>query len=123
MAITIEKSEEQLEFEADQWKGYKKERQEKRWQNEKQSLDLLRKNGIHFECLSESVGHYRVGQFDFWPTTGKFINRLTKEAGRGVFKLIMLLDGTDTRFCGAHSGSSSFDEVIGCNDCSFYLKD
>ena len=73
------------------WGEIKKERQEKKWQNEKKSLDILREKGIEFEVLSEESAHYRVGQFDFWPTTGKFYNQRTAEGGRGVFNLLKRL--------------------------------
>lgn len=29
----------------------------------------------------------------------------------------------DERFCEKHNEHSSFDEVIECNDCNFYLED
>lgn len=70
------------------WGEIKKERQEKKWRNEKLSLDILRERRVEFEVLSEESAHYRVGQFDFWPTTGKFYNQRTGEGGRGVYNLL-----------------------------------
>ena len=68
------------------FKAQKKEKQKKRAQNLVYSLELLRSEGIEYQTLSPH--HYRVGPFDFWPSTGKFIHRESKRAGRGVRGLI-----------------------------------
>lgn len=81
-------SQEESEF----WGKVKQGKKEKKWQNEKQSLDILRQRGIPFKILSEASAHYRVGDYDFWPTTGKFINQRTQEKGRGVFNLLKRLN-------------------------------
>lgn len=65
------------------WKDYKKK---KKAANLEWSPDILRENDIKFTILS--MEHYRVGEFDFWPTTGLFIHRKTKQRGRGVRNLI-----------------------------------
>lgn len=70
------------------WAAVHEENKQKKLQNEKQSIAILRKRGIEFKMLSESSAHYRVGDFDFWPTTGKFYNQKTGERGRGVFTLL-----------------------------------
>ena len=70
------------------WAKVKEERTAKRWDNVQKSLALLRERGIQFVCMSEANAHYRIGDYDFWPSTGKWFHRLTKEYGRGVFKLI-----------------------------------
>lgn len=115
----VDQDEEQI----DEWREQKKESQKKRARNHQQSLGILKKNGIYFEVLNESGAHYRVGEFDFWPTTGKFINRKTKKDGRGVFNLIKEIGGKDTRFCEEHDELSCFDDVIECNSCAFKLMD
>ena len=79
-------NEEQLDTEG--WKDYRTAKQNKKWENKQKSLCLLDDAGIEFECLNEGIGHYRIGWWDFWPTTGKFWNRKTQEKGRGVFELI-----------------------------------
>ena len=49
---------------------------------------LLNEKNIPFEERQEGI-HFIVDHlFDFWPTTGKFINRETKKHGRGVFNLL-----------------------------------
>ena len=70
------------------WAEVRKERTAKRWDNVKQSIALLKEKGIQFVCMDKGQAHYRVGDYDFWATTGKWFHRPTKEYGRGVFKLI-----------------------------------
>jgi hypothetical protein len=70
------------------WAAIKEEGQKKRWKNFDASLTILQKRGIKFQILNESNAHCRIGKWDFWPTTGKFINRKTHKTGRGVFNLI-----------------------------------
>lgn len=73
------------------WDEHKKERAEKKRQNVISSLALLDHKGIEYKTLSEGTRHYRVGDWDFWPSTGKFYNQKTKEKGRGVRNLIKKL--------------------------------
>ena len=65
--------------------------QEKRWSNDKWSIDFLKSKGVEVQVLNASVSHYRIGDYDFWATTGKFINRKTNKAGRGVRNLYKLI--------------------------------
>lgn len=47
----------------------------------------FKENNINYENYSEV--HFCVEKdFDYWPTTGKFINRKTKKSGRGIFNLL-----------------------------------
>ena len=66
------------------------ERIEKRRRNTESSTRLLRDKGIEFQSHNDGV-HLVAGSFDFWPSTGLFINRDTGKRGRGVFNLIKLL--------------------------------
>lgn len=74
--------------EDDVWTKYREEKRKKKKENIKNSLRLLKREGIICKVLNEAGAHYRVAGFDFWPSTGKFYNQRTKEKGRGVFKLI-----------------------------------
>jgi hypothetical protein len=65
------------------WKEIKKD---KKLSNLKQSLSLLDNLGIEYRALSST--HYRVGAYDYWPSTGLFIHTKTKKRGRGVCNLI-----------------------------------
>lgn len=73
------------------WKGHKQERQKKRWRNEEQSLKILQDHGVAYETLNAAVSHYRIGDWNFWPTTGKFYNQKKAQGGRGVFNLLKVL--------------------------------
>lgn len=59
--------------------------------NERNSLRILQENGYTLYALNLETKHYRVQDFDFWPSTGKFYNQKTKEKGRGVFNLMKKL--------------------------------
>jgi hypothetical protein len=64
---------------------------QKRSQNLDSSVKILLDRNIRFNQLSDS--HYRVGNYDFWPSTGLFIEIKTKKRGRGVFNLIRKVQG------------------------------
>lgn len=65
------------------WGEHKKE---KKVQNLENGLKILSEKKINFKMLSEN--HVRVGEFDFWPSTGLFIHRASGRKGRGVFALL-----------------------------------
>lgn len=119
----MENKEKGFDEDSEMWEEHRKERQQKKQRNREQSLNILRKNGVYFQCLSDISGHYRVGEFDFWPSTGKYIERSTKKHGRGVFNLLEKVGKNDTRFCEKHNGMDQFDTVLDCNECSFLLED
>ncbi len=73
---------------AEMFRDLKKISQEKKANNEKNSLNILKQNGIEYKVLNEASKHYRVMDFDYWPSTGKFYNQKTGEKGRGIFNLI-----------------------------------
>lgn len=68
----------------------KEERRKKKSRNLHSSLDLLEKEGIEFVELSPH--HFRIGKYDFWPSTGKYLNREIKKYSRGVFNLLRELN-------------------------------
>ena len=63
----------------------------KKKDNVEKSLSLLKEKRIEVKTLNEYLRHYRVGRFDYWPSTGLFWCGKTKEKGRGVFNLIKKL--------------------------------
>ncbi|MBX4188193.1 MAG: hypothetical protein KW793_03615 [Candidatus Doudnabacteria bacterium] len=77
--------------EADVWNMHRAERREKKLFNRKSSLTMLESLGIEYVTLNSAIGHYRIGEWDFWPSTGKFRNIKSGVTGRGVKKLIQLL--------------------------------
>lgn len=73
---------------AEAFKALREEGRKKRASNLDNSLRLLYSMGVEFKLLSST--HARVGEFDFWPSTGLFIHIKTKKRGRGVHKLIRI---------------------------------
>ena len=77
------------------WSAIKKDRQEKRASNRQNSREIimtwsLRNNGV---VLLFNEAHLRINErFDFWPGTGKYLDRVTNEYRRGVFNLIKDLE-------------------------------
>lgn len=77
--------------EGDIWREYKGHNQKKRWDNYEKSKTILFQHGISYRVVSEFSGHLKIGDWNFWPTTGKFYNEKTGTKGRGVFNLIKIL--------------------------------
>lgn len=67
-------------------------RKEKKKSNMEFSTELLLENHIDFTAHNGGIHLIVENQFDFWPSTGKFINRKTKKSGRGVQNLLHLLN-------------------------------
>ncbi len=74
------------------WAHQKEVSKQKKKENREKSLAILRKRNIPFITLSEGAGHYRIGDYDFWPSTGKIYDRKKGKAYRGVFTLLELLN-------------------------------
>lgn len=70
----------------DLWRDAKEASRKKKFDNVKFAESQLLEAGISFTRFSET--HWRVGDFDYWPSTGKFIHIRTKVAGRGIFNLM-----------------------------------
>lgn len=58
-----------------------------------------RKNLDYAENVLQGYEHrqvdeylFNIGDFDFWPSTGLFKNRVTKKKGRGINNLLPLID-------------------------------
>lgn len=71
---------------AEAFKALREEGRKKRASNLANSLNLLSASEVPFRILSST--HVRVGDYDFWPSTGLFIHTKTKKRGRGIFNLI-----------------------------------
>lgn len=74
----------------DTFKAMREENQAKRASNLAHSVEALKACGINFKTLSEH--HFRIGEFDFWPSTGKWINTRTKRHGRGLVSLLSKIE-------------------------------
>ena len=72
------------------WNEHKKE---KKASNKERSIALLKEKNIQYRELSSD--HLRVGEWDYWPSTGLFIHVKTKKRGRGVFNLLAKVKGPE----------------------------
>lgn len=64
----------------------------KKQMNKVQSLKMLDANSIDYVGLGSDSVHVRVEErFDFWPSTGLFIDKITSQRGRGVKNLIRVV--------------------------------
>lgn len=70
----------------DDYRAWDEHKKAKKAANHVNSIDILKKEGVEFKQLNPD--HYRVGPYDYWPSTGLFIHLKTKKRGRGVFNLI-----------------------------------
>ena len=74
----------------DDYRFWKKAKQNKRWANLKWSTAYIKELGFPFESKSGGIHLIIDGpdcKIDFWPSTGKWIFR-TGERGRGVKNLV-----------------------------------
>jgi len=77
----------------DLWREHREHKQEKKRSNITSSIHLIEKlaDESKLELKKLSNEHYRIGLYDFWPSTGRYMHVTTKKKGRGVFNLIKLL--------------------------------
>ena len=62
-----------------------------RYMNTVTYTEMLKQFEIEFESKNYGAHLIVEGKFDFWPSTGLFINRTTKERGRGIFNLFKII--------------------------------
>lgn len=70
------------------WNAIRADSKEKRWDNFQKSLKVLDDAGIVYRIADEVTGHIKIGDWSFWPTTGKYYHQRKKWRGRGVFNLL-----------------------------------
>lgn len=76
---------------------------DKKTHNRVQSTKILVKNDVVFESKNNGlhlIVRSNAGKIDFYPSTGKYVRRIDKKRGRGVFNLLDMLknntvDGDD----------------------------
>ena len=97
------------------WDSFKEEKKNRKDSNLDKSVAILENNGVVFRKLSEY--HFRVDErFDYWPSTGKFIEIGTKKDGRGVFNLLKKLGINSTHLQKNEGGREYFLKVISEKD-------
>lgn len=75
----------------DTFKAWNEEKKAKKLSNAENSLRLLKEKGIEYELLSSNGPHLRIGDYDFWASTGLFVHRKSKQRGRGIHNLLRRL--------------------------------
>lgn len=80
-----------MSSEGEIWREHRKTMKEKRKVSAHQALLKLQKAGIKFQAM-KGDGHYRVGEYDFWPSSEKFYSQKTKIRGRWVENLIKIYE-------------------------------
>jgi hypothetical protein len=76
--------------------GYFKERNvERKSNNLRKALSLLKQHGVSFESKNSGIHLIVAETYDYWPTTEKFIERNTKKKGRGIFNLLKRLSSNN----------------------------
>lgn len=83
-------------MDTEEWKEYKEIKKEeariKKSQNQKNAFRLLDENKIPYEIKNGGIHLVVDGRIDYYPTTGKYIVRGSKERpakyGRGIFRLL-----------------------------------
>lgn len=76
----------------DDFRAYNESRREKKRRNLEQNTQILRDRGVSFTAKNNGVHliirRGTVPLADFWPSTGKWIMRISRKKGRGVFNLL-----------------------------------
>jgi hypothetical protein len=70
-------------------KEYQQRRKEERYNNANNYIATLDAKGVQYEICNFTTKHTLVvGYIDFWPTTGTWRNRRTKQYGKGIQSLL-----------------------------------
>lgn len=72
----------------DLYRDYRIQKKEKKFQNLEYAINVLK----DYEYRQADEYLFKVGPFDFWPSTGLFINRETGKKGRGINNLLPLIE-------------------------------
>jgi len=63
-----------------------------REQRIEEAKKILHENNMIFYVYNNGL-HFKSGDINFWPTTGKVYNQVTKERGIGINDFIKLVKG------------------------------
>lgn len=78
----------------DIWKAHNAASKERRARNREQSPKILQNRRIPFTVHNNGWHLVVMGSVDFWPGTGLWRVRNTKQQGRGVMNLIRMIRNT-----------------------------
>ena len=79
------------DFGTEAWRALKVESQERRASNRSRSAELLKAAGIEFEERNHGahlIVTHGAQVYDFWPGTGLWTHRATRDTARGVHSLM-----------------------------------
>lgn len=77
------------------WRDIRHERQERRASNKERGAFQLKSRGFKFEEKNDGqhlIVFHKGRVADYWPSSGRWIFRNTKENGYGVFNLMRALE-------------------------------
>lgn len=75
----------------DYWRDVNSFRQNKRRENMLSSTEILDRANISYSSHNGGVHLIVAKRWDYWPSTGLFIDRQTKKQGRGIFNLLRIV--------------------------------
>lgn len=70
------------------WNDVRGYRQAKRAANTNSSTGIMERSGVPFVSKNNGAHLIVADRWDYWPSTGLFIDRQTKKKGRGVNNLL-----------------------------------
>lgn len=79
------------QLDSDDWRAYKQERQQRRYDNRKSGVEILQQHAVQFQTKDQIhlIVKHAGKTIDFWPSTGKWIDRAAvNHHRRGVFQLL-----------------------------------
>ena len=111
----------------DFWRGVNGYSQAKRWSNLESSTGIMERSGVPFVSKNNGVHLIVADRWDYWPSTGLFIDRITKKKGRGVNNLLRCARGMSKNVAECAPDHEAFGhdadrEMIG-DDVAYGLED
>ena len=71
----------------------RKAKQERKQANKANGTEKIKRSGYSFVTHNDGLHIVIENRVDYWPSTGKFIDRQTKRKGRGILPLLKYLYG------------------------------
>jgi hypothetical protein len=75
---------------AEVFNAMREDSRQRRKRNYDHAISRLDDIGINYRTLSNS--HLRIGNIDYWPSTGLFIHMKINKKGRGIKNLIKMIN-------------------------------
>lgn len=75
-------------LDADGWREMRERNKIHRHETDARTFSFLVRERLDFTVLDETSRHYRVGPYDIWGTTQKWVHRPDRALGRGTNKML-----------------------------------